>query len=68
MALSAHSSETTFEAIMRRAMASTTSAWRQVQRRLARIHQGSAAPSTGYSPIVSIGLLLAVALAANIGH
>ena len=68
MALFAHSAETTFEAIMRRAMASTTNAWHQVQRRLARIHRGSAASSTGYSPIVSIGLLLAVALAANFGH
>lgn len=53
---------------MRRAMAITTNAWRPVQRRLARIHKGSAASSTGYSPIVSIGLLLAVALAANFGH
>jgi len=53
---------------MRRAMASTTNAWHQVQRRLAGIHRGSAASSTGYSPIVSIGLLLAVALAANFGH
>lgn len=53
---------------MKRAMASTTGAWQQVQRRLARIHQGSAASSTSYSPIVSIGLLLAVALAANFSH
>jgi hypothetical protein len=68
MALSAYSPETTFEAIMRRAMASRTSAWRQVRRRLARIHLGSAASSTSYSPIVSIGLLLAVALVANFGH
>lgn len=68
MALGAHSPETTFEAIMRRTMASTTSAWSQLQRTLVRFQKGSAASSTGYSPIVSFALLLAVALAANFSH
>ena len=45
----------------------TTNAWQRARNRFRRLQQGSE-PVNGYSPLICIGLLLSIALLANIGH